>query len=172
VNLKHSIAESPLTTILLGDGQNNWQTLDDYVSSGRASMFAGRSDAPKLLKISGPLLGASSLSHQWPDEIDIGTEDDRPRQRYVVTIGGMRALSVLYMDQKVESADQLRNVIAMGVQSDRDDCCISALLLKAHNGIYTRIGMMKLSCESSCRSNLGYHAFWRQGTRVRTIIVG
>jgi hypothetical protein len=172
VNLQNSIADSPMTTVLLGDAKDNWETVDDYSSSFRAFHLAGSSSAPKLLKITGSVLEANWLRDQWPDDIDVGNEDDRPRQRYLFFIREIRVLAVLYMDQEIGNGDQLYNVIAMGVRSGSDDCCITALLLKPYGKIYTRVGMMKLSCETSCRSTSGYHEFWKRGARIRTVVVG
>jgi hypothetical protein len=177
VDFGTSITTSSSVAIHLGDDDQNWQPIHEYISSGQAEEAAGKPEAPRLLKMTGLVLEAASLNTQWPDVTDLGTgsvtqEDNRPRPRFSLTIEGKPVLTELYMDQKMQTVQQLHDVVAIGVKTDCEDCCISALLLKPHGQFYSRVGMVKLSCEDrTCKSCPGGHVFWKQGTRTRTLIV-
>jgi hypothetical protein len=176
-NFHDSIVTSPFVTVLLGNDSRTWQTVYEYNSSGRAEKDAGKSNAPRLLSLTGWVLEAASLNTQWPDVGDFGTgaaiqQDDRARPRFTLSFDGTTVLSILYMDQQMKSAEELHDVVAMGVKSHSKDCCISALLLKPHGNVYRRVGMIEFTCEyRTCRTLRGSHVFWEQSARMRTVVV-
>lgn len=178
VDMENCITTDPFITVLIGDGHQEWQTLRVFHSSGNAKRFAGSSNAPRFLKLTGSVLDAALLNDQWPDIADFGTgamvhQDDRPRPYFTLSISGTPAVCVLYMDQEMGTSERLHDVIAFGVQNDNQDCCVSALLLKPLGAVYTRVSMIKMSCESfDCRGPSGSHFFWEQNSRQTTIVVG
>lgn len=177
VDFQNSIADRLSCTILLGDEHRHWQTLAKYVSSGQAEAAAGKSNAPRLLKMIGPVLDAALLNDQWPDLDDLGIhatdqDDDRPKPFFLLESGKLSMFAKLYLDQEMDNAGQLRGVIAMCVKSGSDDSCLSTLLLKPKGDVYTRVGMMELSCKSlGCQRPYGQHLFWEMYATTRTVIV-
>jgi hypothetical protein len=177
VTFQNSVSTRLLCTIQLGDDDWYWQTVPEYVSSGRAEKAAGKSNAPRLVHMTGPVLDAALLHSQWPDLDDVetgatGPQDDRPRPIFLLESGGLSSLATLYLDQKMDNAEQLCDVIAMGVKPGADDTCFSTLLLKPSGDFYSRVGMMTISCvHLTCREPYGQHLFWDIRAEMRTVIV-
>ncbi|KAE8828794.1 hypothetical protein PTNB73_06075 [Pyrenophora teres f. teres] len=175
-NFQDSVVKYPFVTVSIGRDQHCWQTLYEYIISDQAAECAGRENAPRLLKLTGLTLDSALLSSQWPDIADFGTgaaiqQDDRPRPRFSLSIDGMSVLSILYMDEEM-SAEQLCDVIAFGVQTGRESCRISSLLLKPRGEFYVRVGMIALTCDNThCKKICGTAGFWQQAAQQRTVVV-
>jgi hypothetical protein len=177
VNFENCFPSPKFVEVLLDDEQGNVQLVSKFRSNGQAAELAGAPNAPKLLHITGSVLDAALLESQWPDIVDFGTsleghQDDWLRPRFGLSFEGLSAICVLYMDQDMRHTDDLCDVIALGMQLGRDECCISALLLKPRGKYFTRVGMIHMTCESrTCERPYGSHVFWEQNARVRTVIV-
>lgn len=175
VDFRDSIVTSRLCQIRLGNDDQNWQRVDEYVWSGRAQEDAGRNNAPRLLQMTGSVLDCTLLDQQWPDLDDFGTagpQDDRPKPYFLLELNGLSALATLYLDEEMESVQQLRGVIAMAMRAGSEGSCITALLLKPKGEFYTRVGMLELSCgDQYCNELPGLHPFWERRAEARTVIV-
>lgn len=164
-------------SIDLCDHENKWQTLQAYLANGRAEAFAGKSHAPRILRLSGFVLDVAWLSSQWPEDMSdfcIGIAEqqaDTPKPHLSLDLDGLSAVATLSMDEVVTN-DTIRDVIAMGVRADGKGPCITALLLKPDGEYYTRVGIMDLTChESSCPQPDGSHAFWDQRAKRQTVVI-
>lgn len=174
VEMQEDNAEVQYGTMLLGNDHKTWETVHQYITSGRARSLAGRSSAPHLLKVTGLAIDAALLRHQWPDITDFGYGAGAgSRPRFTLKFHGASALCVLYMDEKMNGTEQMHDVIALGFQKGNSKCCVSALLLKPRgDGVYVRVGLMQMSCEyptySWCARG---HVFWSRAARERTAVV-
>lgn len=175
VNMRDSTVTCAFGAVFVGSRNDSlWQTVHAYISSGRAVRLAGKDTAPCFLKIRGEVVDAAFLRDQWPDVTDFGygEENDRPRARFSLAFESTSALCVLYMDERVESAEEMRDVVALGMGTESEECCVSALLLKPSGDVYRRVGLMRMMCEASyCCWSRGEHAFWMVASRSRTVII-